>query len=130
MAVPKRKVSRARRDKSQFVKEHRLADVRPADDGYDGLRHGRPSFQDKKRGRQTASLSSLSAKSLSFNRNDFTAIVVAASLTGSVRQAGLAALRASDDAGDRQFPVGAASLISSRAGYFSLGYCHLVHLLG
>ena len=29
----------------QFVKEHRLADVRPADDGYDGLRHGRPSFQ-------------------------------------------------------------------------------------
>ena len=36
----------------------------------------------------------------------------------------------SDDAGDRQFPVGAASLISSRAGYFSLGYCHAVHLLG
>ena len=87
-------------------------------------------FQDKKRGRRTASLSSLSAKSLSFNRNDFTAIVVAASLAGSVRQAGLAALRASDDAGDRQLPVGTASLISSCAGYFSLGYCHVVHLLG
>ena len=72
----------------------------------------------------------LSAKSLCFNRNDFTAVVVAASLAGSVRQARLAALRASDDAGDRQFPVGAASLISSRTGYFSLGYCHVVHLLG
>ena len=79
----------------------------------------------------TASLSfSYRAKLLCFNRNDFTTVVVAASLARSVRQAGLAALRASDDAGDRQFPVGAASLISSRAGYFSLGYCHAVHLLG
>ena len=118
----------------QFVKEHRLADVRrprSATMGFDMV--GPPfrlPFQDKKRGRRTASLSSLSAKSLSFNRNDFTAIVVAASLAGSVRQAGLAALRASYDAGDRQFPVGAASLISSCAGYFSLGYCHVVHLLG
>ena len=79
----------------------------------------------------TTSLSfSYRANLLSFNRNDFTAIVIAASLAGSVRQAGLAALGASDNARDRQFPVGAASLISSRAGYFSLGYCHLVHLLG
>ena len=89
------------------------------------------SFRERKERDFTASLSfSYRANLLSFNRNDFTAIVVAASLAGSVRQAGLAALRASYDAGDRQFPVGAASLISSRAGYFSLGYCHLVHLLG
>ena len=54
----------------------------------------------------------------------FTAVVIAASLTSSVRQAGLAALRASDDTGDRQFPVGAASFISSCAGNFSLRYCH------
>ena len=86
----------------------------------------------KKRGRLcTTSLSfSYRANLLSFNRNDFTTIVIAASLADSVRQAGLAALRASNNARDRQFPVGAASLISSRAGYFSLGYCHLVHLLG
>ena len=88
--------------------------------------------QNKKRGRlRTTSLSfSYRANLLSFNRNDFTTIVIAASLACSVRQAGLAALRASNNARDRQFPVGAASLISSRAGYFSLGYCHLVHLLG
>ena len=88
--------------------------------------------QDKKRGRlRTTSLSfSYRANLLSFNRNDFTAIVIAASLAGSVRQAGLAALRASYDAGDLQLPVGAASLISSCTGYFSLGYCHVVHLLG
>ena len=88
--------------------------------------------QNKKRGRlRTTSLSfSYRANLLSFNRNDFTTIVIAASLACSVRQAGLAALRASNNARDRQFPVGAASLISSRAGYFSLGYCHVVHLLG
>ena len=89
------------------------------------------SFRERKERDFTASLSfSYRANLLSFNRNDFTAIVVAASLAGSVRQAGLAALRASYDAGDRQFPVGAASLISSCTGYFSLGYCHVVHLLG
>ena len=89
------------------------------------------SFRERKERDFTASLSfSYRAKLLCFNRNDFATVVVAASLARSVRQARLAALRASDDAGDRQFPVGAASLISSRAGYFSLGYCHLVHLLG
>ena len=89
------------------------------------------SFRERKERDFTASLSfSYRAKLLCFNRNDFATVVVAASLARSVRQARLAALRASDDAGDRQFPVGAASLISSRAGYFSLGYCHAVHLLG
>ena len=67
---------------------------------------------------------------LSLDSHDLTAIVGTASLAGSVRQAGLAALRASNDAGDRQLPMGTASLISSCAGYFSLGYCHVVHLLG
>ena len=89
------------------------------------------SFRERKERDFTASLSfSYRAKLLCFNRNDFTTVVVAASLARSVRQAGLAALRASDDAGDRQLPVGTASLISSCAGYFSLGYCHVVHLLG
>ena len=61
---------------------------------------------------------------------DLTAVIGTALLAHSVRQAQSAALRASDDAGDRQLPVGTASLISSCAGYFSLGYCHVVHLLG
>ena len=73
---------------------------------------------------------SYQANLLCFNFDDFTAIVEAAGLASSVRQAGLTALGASDDAGDREFPMRAASLISSCAGYFSLGYCHVVHLLG
>ena len=85
----------------------------------------------EKRRAQHPPLISYRANLLSrFHRDHFTTVVEAASLAGSVRQTGLTALRASDNAGDRQFPMGAASLISSRAGYFSLRNCHLVHLLG
>ena len=133
----------------QFVEKHRLADIRPADDGYNGLCHnGLPSLIErnppcgrgppasaafsgfgqaaKEKRKANASLSfSYRAKLLCrLDSDHFTAVVIAASLTSSVRQAGLAALRASDDTGDRQFPVGAASLISSCAGNFSLRYCH------
>ena len=64
------------------------------------------------------------SKLLCFDCDDFTAIVGAASLAGSVGQAGLTALGASDHAGDRQLPVGVTSLISSCLGNFSLGNCH------
>jgi len=83
-----------------------------------------PPFIDKKRGRRTASLSSLSAKSLSFNRNDFTAIVVAASLAGSVGHDGLAALGANRYAGSGQLPVGATALIAAGLGHFTLRNSH------
>ena len=64
------------------------------------------------------------AKLLCLDCDDFTAVVGAASLAGSVGQTGLTALGASDDTGDRQLPVGVTSLISSCFGNFSLGYCH------
>ena len=62
---------------------------------------------------------------LSLNSQNLAAIVGTASLAGSVGQTRLAALGASNDAGDRQLPMGVASLVSSRLGYFTLGYCHL-----
>mgnify|MGYP007114580043 CR=1 FL=1 len=57
-------------------------------------------------------------------RKNLAAIVGTAVLASSVRQTSLTALRASDYAGDGELPVGAASLISSCAGNFSLRYCH------
>ena len=125
----------------EFVKEHRFADIRTANDGYNGLCHnGLPSFVTDqnasgalRRSRKEEGADTLLSFSYSYgvkslcrlDSDHFTAVVIAASLTSSVRQAGLAALRASNNTGDRQFPVGAASLVSSRAGNFSLGYCHL-----
>jgi hypothetical protein len=86
--------------------------------------------REKEKKRAHCPLLTLLCKLLCLDLDDFTAIVGAASLAGSVGQTGLTALGASDDTGDRQLPVGVTSLISSCLGNFSLGYCHLVHLLG
>ena len=56
---------------------------------------------------------------------DLTAIVAAALLAHSVRQMQRAALGACHETGSRQLPDGAASLIASLLGYFSLRYCHV-----
>jgi hypothetical protein len=56
--------------------------------------------------------------------DDLTAIVVSAGLAGSVGQTGLAAMGASDHAGNGQLPVGAASLVASCFGNLSLGNSH------
>ena len=53
-----------------------------------------------------------------------TAIVAAALLAHSVRQVQSTALGACNETGDSQLPGGAASLIASCFGYFSLRYCH------
>ena len=55
---------------------------------------------------------------------DLTAIVAAALLAHSVRQVQSTALGACNETGDSQLPGGAASLIASCFGYFSLRYCH------
>ena len=87
-------------------------------------------FVKEKKRANLPSSHSFHRKLLCIDCDDFTAIIGAASLAGSVGQTGLTALGASDDTGDRQLPVGVTSLISSCLGNFSLGYCHLVHLLG
>jgi hypothetical protein len=58
------------------------------------------------------------------NFDDLTTVVIAASLAGSVGQTGLAALGASDHAGNGQLPVGAASLVASCFGNLSLRNSH------
>jgi hypothetical protein len=58
------------------------------------------------------------------NFDNLTTVVVAAGLAGSVGQTGLAAVGASDHAGNGQLPVGAASLVASCFGNFSLRNSH------
>jgi hypothetical protein len=58
------------------------------------------------------------------NFDDLTTVVVAASLAGSVGQTGLAAMGASDHAGNGQLPMGAASLVASCFGNLSLRNSH------
>ena len=58
------------------------------------------------------------------NRKNLAAIVGTAVLAGSMGQTRFAALRASNDAGNGQLPVGAASLIPSCLGNFTLGNSH------
>ena len=55
---------------------------------------------------------------------DLPAVVSTALLAHSVGQVHRTAFRAHDQIGGRQLPVGAAPLIPSRFGYFTLGYCH------
>ena len=81
-------------------------------------------MQKEKKRAISPSSHSFHRKLLCIDCDDFTAIIGAASLAGSVGQTGLTALGASDDTGDRQLPVGVASLVSSSLGNFSLGYCH------
>ena len=56
--------------------------------------------------------------------DDLAAIVVPASLAGSVGQAKLTALGAGGNAGSGQLPVGTAPLVASRLGHFTLGDSH------
>ena len=55
---------------------------------------------------------------------DLTAIVSTALLAHSVRQVQRTAFRACNETGDSQLPSGAAPLVASCFGYFSLRYCH------
>ena len=61
---------------------------------------------------------------VSLGGQDLTAIVVAASLAGSVGHNGLTALGANRYAGSRQLPVGATALIAAGLGYFTLRDSH------
>ena len=56
---------------------------------------------------------------------DLTAIVGTALRAHSVRQMQRTALGACHQTGSRQLPHGAASLVASLLGYFSLRYCHV-----
>ena len=58
------------------------------------------------------------------NNLDLTAIVSTALLAHSVRQVQRTAFRACNETGDSQLPSGAAPLVASCFGYFSLRYCH------
>ena len=82
-----------------------------------------PIFR-KERKEEGCPSSHLQRKSVFLYGNDLTAIVVAASLASSVGQTCLAAVGASDHTGNRKLPVGAASLIASCFGYFTLGNSH------
>ena len=55
---------------------------------------------------------------------DLAAIVVTALLAHSVRQVQRTAFGASNETGSLQLPNGAAALVASCFGYFSLRYCH------
>ena len=55
---------------------------------------------------------------------DLAAIVSTALLAHSVRQVQRTAFRACDETGSLQLPNGAAALVASCFGYFSLRYCH------
>ena len=61
---------------------------------------------------------------LSLDSQDLTALVGTASLAGSVRHDGLAALGANRNAGSRQLPVGATALIAAGLGHFTLRNSH------
>ena len=61
---------------------------------------------------------------VSLGGQDLTAIVVTASLAGSVGSDGLAALGANGHAGSGQLPVGATALIAAGAGHFTLRDSH------
>ncbi len=56
---------------------------------------------------------------------DLAAVIGTALRAHSVRQMQRAALGACHETGSRQLPNGAASLIASLLGYFSLRYCHV-----
>ena len=60
-----------------------------------------------------SSLLSFRMELLRSNFDYLTTVIVAAGLAGSVGQTGLAAVGASDHAGNGQLPVGAASLVAS-----------------
>ena len=62
--------------------------------------------------------------SFCFYSNDFTSVIGTAASASSMGQTGFAALRASYHTGDRKFPMGIASLVSSCLGYFSLRNSH------
>lgn len=55
---------------------------------------------------------------------DLAAVVVTALLAHSVRQVQRTAFGASNETGSLQLPNGAAALVASCFGYFSLRYCH------
>ena len=65
-----------------------------------------------------------SVGSLGLGADDLTAIVGTARLARSVGQDNRAALGAGDHAGSGQLPVGTASSVSSRLGYFTLRNSH------
>ena len=61
---------------------------------------------------------------VSLGGQDLTAIVVTASLASSVGHDGLTALGANRNAGSRQLPVGATTLVTAGLGHFTLGNSH------
>ena len=85
----------------------------------------------KKRKKRKADCLPLTFPALvSLGGQDLTAIVGTASLASSVGHNGLAALGANGHAGSGQLPVGAATLVTTGAGHFTLRDSHLGHLLG
>ncbi len=78
----------------------------------------------KKRKAMPSSAFPLCCPLLSLDRNDLTAIVIAASLAGSVGHDGFAALGANAYAGSRQLPVGATALIAASLGHLTLRDSH------
>ena len=78
----------------------------------------------RKRGRPESLPLHFRAKLLGLDSQDLTAIIGTASLAGSVRHDGLAALGALGDSRSGQSPVGATALIAAGLGNFTLGDSH------
>ena len=71
----------------------------------------------------------LSFELFALNLEHFLAAVISASLANTVIHNEFAALGALRHAGEHQFPVIGASLVSASFRYFLLRYCHDLHLL-
>ena len=132
----------------KFVKQHRLADVRTADDRYQRLCHThcllssvsnmayfrycsyyytfRKIIQPQKEKRKgSAFLVSLIHELFCLSgRKNLAAIVGTALLASSMGQTRFAALRAGNNAGHRELPMRATSLIPSRLGNLTLRNSH------
>ena len=81
------------------------------------------SDQSKRRKGQTPFLLKLLLVLL--NIDDYTALVLTASLAGAVRHAESAAVGALYYAGSGELPHGRPSLVTSLSGYFSFWDCHV-----
>ena len=81
-------------------------------------------FVNKKEKEEGESLPRIFPALVSLGGQDLTAIVVTASLAGSVGSDGLAALGANGHAGSGQLPVGATALIAAGRGHFTLRDSH------
>ena len=77
-----------------------------------------------KRGRRKPSSAFAFPALVSLGSQDLTAIVGTASLASSVGHDGLTALGANRNAGSRQLPVGATTLVTAGLGHFTLGNSH------